>query len=86
MIKSYCKVNLFLKILSKNNKGLHNIQSTVMLLDLYDEIIRHREKFVKIRGINYSYHHPLNLNPIPPGDDFKKWEEDLFYIDNVLKI
>ena len=38
MIKSYCKVNLFLKILSKNNKGLHNIQSTVMLLDLYDEI------------------------------------------------
>lgn len=45
-------------------------------VDLYDEIIRHREKFVKIRGINYSYHHPPNLNPIPPGDDFKKWEED----------
>ena len=38
MIKSYCKVNLFLKVLRKNNKGLHNIQSTVMLLDLHDEM------------------------------------------------
>ena len=38
MIKSYCKVNLFLKVLRKNNKGLHSIQSTVMLLDLHDEM------------------------------------------------
>jgi len=38
MLKSYSKINLFLRVLKKNNKGLHNIQSTVMLLDLYDKI------------------------------------------------
>ena len=39
MIKSHSKINLFLKVLKKNNKGLHNIQSSVMLLDLHDQII-----------------------------------------------
>ena len=38
MIKSYSKINLFLKVIKKNNKGLHNIQSTVMLLNLHDKI------------------------------------------------
>ena len=38
MIKSYSKINLFLRVLKKNNKGLHNIQSSVMLLDLHDQI------------------------------------------------
>jgi 4-diphosphocytidyl-2-C-methyl-D-erythritol kinase len=38
MIKSYSKINLFLKVLKKNNKGLHNIQSSIMLLDLHDQI------------------------------------------------
>jgi len=38
MIKSYSKINLFLKVLKKNHKGLHNIQSSIMLLDLHDRI------------------------------------------------
>jgi len=38
MIKSYSKINLFLKVLKKNNKGLHDIQSSVMLLNLHDKI------------------------------------------------
>jgi 4-diphosphocytidyl-2-C-methyl-D-erythritol kinase len=38
MIKSHSKINLFLKVLNKNNKGLHNIQSSVMLLNLHDKI------------------------------------------------
>jgi 4-diphosphocytidyl-2-C-methyl-D-erythritol kinase len=38
MIKSYSKINLFLNVLKKNDKGLHDIQSSVMLLDLYDQI------------------------------------------------
>ena len=38
MIKSYSKINLFLKIFKKNYNGLHNIQSSVMLLNLYDQI------------------------------------------------
>ena len=46
MIKSYSKVNLFLRVLKKNSYGLHNIQSASMLLDLHDEI--------KINKINKS--------------------------------
>lgn len=38
MIKSYSKINLFLRVLKKNTNGLHNIQSSVMLLDLHDKI------------------------------------------------
>ena len=38
MIKSYSKINLFLKVSKKNRNGLHNIQSSVMLLDLHDQI------------------------------------------------
>ena len=38
MIKSYSKINLFLKVLKKTNKGLHNIQSSAMLLELHDKI------------------------------------------------
>jgi len=38
MIKSYSKINLFLKVLKKKSDNLHNIQSSVMLLDLYDLI------------------------------------------------
>ena len=38
MIKSYSKINLFLKVLKKNNKDLHNLQSSTMLLDLHDRI------------------------------------------------
>ena len=38
MIKSYSKINLFLKVLKKNQNGLHIIQSSVMLLNLYDKI------------------------------------------------
>lgn len=37
MIKSYAKINLFLRVLKKI-KGLHNIQSSIMLLDLFDSI------------------------------------------------
>ena len=38
MLKSHSKINLFLKVLKKNSKSLHNIQSTTMLIDLHDEI------------------------------------------------
>ncbi len=37
MIKSYAKINLFLRVLKKI-KGLHNVQSSIMLLDLFDSI------------------------------------------------
>jgi 4-diphosphocytidyl-2-C-methyl-D-erythritol kinase len=55
MIKSYCKINLFLKVLKKNNNGLHNIQSTTMLVDLHDEIsiskIKKKRDLVEFNGL-----------------------------------
>jgi len=38
MIKSFSKINLFLNVLKKTKNGLHNIQSSVMLLNLHDKI------------------------------------------------
>ena len=37
-IKSYCKINLFLKVLNKLKNGYHNIQSLVTFCDLHDVI------------------------------------------------
>ena len=51
MIKSYSKINLFLKVLKRNKKKLHNIQSYIMLLDLYDEINIKNGKKDKIKFI-----------------------------------
>lgn len=38
-LKSFCKVNLFLKVISKRKDGFHNIFSYLMPVSLYDEII-----------------------------------------------
>lgn len=37
-IKSYCKINLFLRVLKKLNNGYHNIMSLITFCDLYDVI------------------------------------------------
>ena len=38
MIKSYCKINLSLRVINKLKNGLHNIQSNVFLINFFDEI------------------------------------------------
>jgi len=45
MIKSYCKINLSLRVLKKMKDGFHDIQTNTMLLDLNDLI-----KIKKIKG------------------------------------
>jgi 4-diphosphocytidyl-2-C-methyl-D-erythritol kinase len=61
MIKSYSKINLFLKVLKKNNKDLHNLQSSTMLLDLYDRIdIKNIKK--KQDEINFSGKFSKNIS------------------------
>ena len=37
-IKSYCKVNLYLKVGRKLNNGYHNIASLISFCDIYDLI------------------------------------------------
>ena len=38
VLKSYSKINLTLKVNSKNNNGLHEIQSLFCLINLFDNI------------------------------------------------
>lgn len=44
--------------------------------DLYRTIVKHREEFTKVAGINYSLHSPKTVNFLPPKDVFKDWEKD----------
>ena len=37
-IKSYCKINLFLRVLKKLKNGYHNIMSLITFCDLHDVI------------------------------------------------
>lgn len=43
---------------------------------LITSIIKHRERFNAMRGIDYNTLYPPNLNPIPPKELQKKWETD----------
>ena len=61
MIKSYSKINLFLRVSKKNSNGLHNIQSDVMLLDLNDQI-NIRNSFKKKDEINFIGTFKKNIN------------------------
>jgi hypothetical protein len=44
--------------------------------DLYAEIVKHRSTVNAIRGIDYAYHVPEYINPVPPSDVLKKWKSD----------
>ena len=46
-IKSFCKINLSLRVLKKLNNGHHNIRSLITFCDLYDVI-----SISKIRSLN----------------------------------
>ena len=46
-IKSFCKINLSLRVLKKLNNGYHNIRSLITFCDLYDVI-----SISKIRSLN----------------------------------
>lgn len=44
--------------------------------ELITSIIKHRERFNAMRGIDYNSLYPPNLNPIPPKDFIKDWKTD----------
>lgn len=44
--------------------------------ELIVSIIEHRERFNGLHGIDYGTLYPPNLNPIPPKDLMKAWEDD----------
>ena len=44
--------------------------------ELIVSIIRHRERFNNMRGVDYKSLYPPNLNPIPPDQFLDAWEAD----------
>lgn len=49
-----------------------------VLLDntLYNEIIKHRERFTSMAGVDYSTHQPQTIRFLPPESVLKDWEKD----------
>ena len=66
--KSFAKINLFLNVGKKFNKtGLHNIQSMVCLINLFDEIKIYKSKSKKDKNKyqrKFSNNVSLKTNPI----------------------
>jgi hypothetical protein len=44
--------------------------------ELYNEIINHRQIYTKISEIDYNFHQPKTLNPLPPKAIMNSWKKD----------
>lgn len=51
---------------------------------LFKSIVRHREHFSKIGGVDYESHFPPNLNPIPPDNLLDRWKNDYKTMRNEM--
>jgi len=43
---------------------------------LYETIVKHRNNFTKIGGVDYNLHQPQKINFIPPNNIMKAWRDD----------
>lgn len=70
------------KRLSRHLYDIHHIANTSYAekamsdKELYKNIVKHRERFSRLGGIDYRTHFPPQLNPIPPDEILAKWEDD----------
>ena len=60
-IKSYCKINLFLRVIKKLKSGYHNISSLITFCDLHDVISISKIDYKKDQ-INFSGKFAKNIN------------------------
>lgn len=44
--------------------------------ELFAEIVRHRQLFTKVGGVDYKLHNPGTINPIPPVHNLDAWKRD----------
>ncbi len=56
----------------KSEHGLNAIAHK----DLYQSIVKHRQAFNHVGGIDYNLHQPQTLNPLPIPDIINAWEAD----------
>ena len=92
MIKSYCKINLSLRILNKLKSGFHNIQSNSFLLELHDIIkIKKIQKKKDIIIINGPFKNFINKHKNSITETLavlrqkKMLEKNLKYEVNIYK-
>lgn len=52
--------------------------------ELYMNIVKHREQFSRLGGVDYRTHFPPNLKPIPPDDILTLWEKDYKTLQNEM--
>jgi hypothetical protein len=57
--------------------------------ELYETIVAHRYKFSRVGDVDYNFHNPKTVNPIPIADkiaewnsDYTKMKEDMIYEEN----
>jgi predicted nucleotidyltransferase component of viral defense system len=51
-------------------------KSALQDVDLYKTIIKHRQKFNNIQGIDYQTYYPALIQILPPENLIKAWEDD----------
>lgn len=52
---------------------------------LYNVIIKHREQFTSMAGVDYSTHQPQTIRFVPPDSTLKDWEKDyLLMQENMI--
>lgn len=44
--------------------------------ELYETIVKHRNSFTKLGGVDYNLHQPQTINFIPPMEFMADWKED----------
>lgn len=61
-----------LEKLMDNEHGIEALKN----IDLYNNIVAHREKFNSLRGLDYANHIPSKISIIPPDSVLKSYERD----------
>jgi Nucleotidyl transferase AbiEii toxin, Type IV TA system len=82
--------------MSRHLYDIHRIMDTdfgleaVKNVELFETIVKHRERYTPVRGIDYAFHTPKTINIIPPQQVLSAWKEDyrtmksnMIYDENV---
>jgi Nucleotidyl transferase AbiEii toxin, Type IV TA system len=68
--------------MSRHLYDIHRIMDTdfgldaVKNIELFKTIVKHRERYTPVRGIDYAFHTPKTLNIIPPKHTLSAWKDD----------
>jgi Nucleotidyl transferase AbiEii toxin, Type IV TA system len=74
--------NVKLDRMSRHLYDIHRIMDTDFGLDavknteLFQTIVKHRERYTPLKGIDYAFHTPKTINIIPPKQALSAWKED----------